>query len=204
MLHAILKFLSYPLSTVQTLLPSLTIYLITTAFHVPPRPIQILKFSLLMSEFHKVFTGTSSFCTLHFTTVSRNPLVWIELYAIRGRYSGLHSSRQNLQLPTCIPGRMSQCSSHLATPQFTVSKPCQIWCHRRQSPEAYHEGWYSISFWSTSHSIFNCEESWRSARQHVFHGSTCCWRLEELLFSYTRIAPCESISAWWRCTNCCV
>ena len=113
---------------------------------------------------------------LHFTfhTVSRNPLVWIELYAIRGRYSGLHSSRQNLQLPTCIPGRMSQCSSHLATPQFTVSKPCQIWCHRRQSPAAYHEGWYSISFWSTSHSIFNCEESWRSARQHVFHGSTCC------------------------------
>ena len=47
---------------------------------------------------------------------------------------------------------MSQCSSHLATPQFTVSKPCQIWCHcvHTQSPAAYHEARYSISFWSTS------------------------------------------------------
>ena len=35
------------------------------------------------------------------------------------------------------------------------------------------------------------EESWHSARQHVVHGSTCCWCLQELQFSYTRIAPCE-------------
>ena len=50
-----------------------------------------------------------------------------------------------------------------------------------------------ICFWSTSHSIFNCEEFWRSSRQH---GSTRCWRLQ--------VAPCEIISAWWRCTNCCL
>jgi len=82
------------------------------------------------------------------STISTSKIQSFNVHCIAVIYVKLHF----LSILHPWTGRMSQCSSHLATPQFTVSKPCQIWCHRvhTQSPAAHHEAWYSISFWSTS------------------------------------------------------